>query len=134
MSFEKVTNVKYDVKLYHIYKHTNYENCYIIMGKTQDGNDYIISNTVNILKQYFDIDTSVNELIWLHAHGPSPHFIVYKENNIDSISIELFVKSKCPKKSNKDKSLSCSILSDVVKTDTKGLVHIKHKQLSKILN
>lgn len=134
MSFEKVIDIKYDVKLYNIYKHTEYNNCYIIIGKTQDGNDYIISEATNILEKCFNISSTNDELIWLHGDGPSPHFILYKEDNIlESIEIDIFVKSKCPKKSNKNKKLSCSLLSNVVKTDIKGLVQVKNNSLAKLL-
>ena len=142
--FKKVTDIKYDNKMYHIYKYTDTESniSYIIKGRTQDGNDFILRNFKEIFKKYLNLDLDVNmdvgivrDLIWLHGDGPSPHFILYRDDNIklDSRKLELFIKSMLPEKSNKNEQLSCSFLSDVKMTNVKGLVIVKSKKLNKLL-
>ena len=136
MIFNKITDVKYDNKQYYIYKYIDIEQkiSYIIKGRTQDGNDYILRNSKDILRKYLNVDVQC-DLIWLHGDGPSPHFILYKDNDmkIESKKLELFIKSLLPDKSNKKEPLSCSLLSDVKLTDVKGLVIVKSKKLNKLL-
>ena len=130
---------KSDSKEYRIFVHEIYRNdCIIIMGRNPDANDYIISNVKSILKKIFSIDSKSlhNELIWMHAFGPSPHFILYRKSKnieLNPLELEIFVKSKCPEKSEKEQPLTCSLLKDVTKTDIKGLVTVKHQKLSNLL-
>ena len=124
-----------------MYIHELYGNdCILISGRTQEGNDFIISNFPTIMINLFQIEikeTDLNNIIWLHGHGPSPHFILYrssKDIHLDPNSIEMFIKGKCPPKSDKNLPLTCSLLSNVIKTDIKGLVHIPNEcKLSKLL-
>ena len=133
-AFVQIVEPKYNTKLFHIFKHST-SNSYIIKGRTCDGNDYIIDNADLILNNTFDIETSKDQLIWLHGNGPSPHFILYKDDTsyptVDEIN--LFVKKNCPKKSNKGEKLSTCYLKDVTKTKTPGLVTIISKPLKKLL-
>jgi hypothetical protein len=135
--FEKIiTEPKYDVKLFKIYKHSKEANkCYLIKGCCQDGNDHILKNIKTIFKKYLNIDVDVETLIWMHGDGPSPHFILYKEDDvkINSIELEKFIKSILPSKSNKNKELSSANLSDVILTDISGLVKVRSKPLKKLL-
>jgi len=135
--YEKIKEIKYETELYHIYKYVDVElnTSYIVKGRSQDGNDYILKNVKKILKDNMDIEVDSNKLIWMHGDGPSPHFILYKDDNmkINSIELERFIRSNLPKKSNKGKQLTCSLLSDVRLTDTKGLVNVKSKKLNKLL-
>jgi len=127
---------KYDTKLYHIYRLTNDpDKCFLIKGCCQDGNAYILENIITIFKDDLKMDVRIETLIWIHGDGPSPHFILYKEDglNIKCDELERFIKSLLSKKSNKDKKLSSCMLSDVVLTDVKGLVEIKSKKLKKLL-
>lgn len=127
--------------VYTIYEN---ENCYLIQGLSQSGNDFIIDNAVNILNDVDDInnmDYIYDKLMWIHANGPSPHFILYTKNKLEAkdvnnyaLMLEMFVKSKCPKKSNLTQKLSCCMLKDVTKTKTPGLVQICSKKLSDLLN
>jgi hypothetical protein len=128
MSFKQISNNK----LYSVY--VDDLNNYIIKGRSAIGNDYIISNADNILFTDYDIKTYNEDLIWLHGDGPSPHFILYKSiNSINCSDIDKFIKSECPNKSNKNKKLSCCLLSDIKKTKTIGMVTIKNTELSKLL-
>jgi hypothetical protein len=138
-----------DSKNYHIYVHENYgNNCILISGRTQEGNDYIISNLPTILMNNFQIQIQgqgqgqgqgqiFNNVIWLHGHGPSPHFILYRSSSdivLNPNVLEMFIKSKCPIKSNRDMPLTCSLLSNIVKTNVKGLVEVPNpNKLNKLL-
>lgn len=131
MNFKKIITKK---NMYDIFQ-DNINNL-LIMGKSQLGNDYIIDHAPNIISQLLNIENNniINQLIWLHGHGPSPHFIFYKNNNnIDNLQLEIYIKSKCPKKSELNKPLSCCMLKNVKKTDTLGLVSIKNEKLSELL-
>ena len=130
MNFKKILTKK---DMYQVFQDT--DDNILIVGKTQLGNDHIIDNASNIISNVLNKDVKTNELIWLHGHGPSPHFIFYKNesNNIDNLKLEVFIKSKCSKKSELNKALSCCILNNVKKTNTLGLVHIKHEKLSDLL-
>ena len=136
MSF---TLLKSDSNIYRVYIHEQYNTkCILLIGRTREGNDYVISNFQNIMLDLFKIKiTENNNVIWLHGHGPSPHFILYIYNNLiklDANSIEMFIKNKCPIKSDKNMPLTCSLLSTIIKTDVKGLVHIPHAcKLSELL-
>lgn len=133
---------KSNSKNYHVYQHEQYGNdCILIFGRTQEGNDYILSNLSIIMMDLFQIEineTNLNNIIWLHGHGPSPHFLLYrssKEIKLDANSIEIFIKGKCPIKSDKNLPLTCTLLSNVIKTDIKGLVNVKQVyKLSKLLS
>lgn len=138
LSFTKITDIKYDNKLYTISQHSKLQfNCIIISGKNVKGNDYIISNTTIILKTYFNIITDESKLLWLHASGPSPHFILYKNPKVHLKinELETYVKSMCPKKSfvNGMELHSC-LLSNVKKTDIIGCVNIVNVKLNKLLS
>jgi hypothetical protein len=118
------------------------EKALIIQGKSQDGNNYIIDYSPNIIKQLLNLNTNIDksELIWLHGNGPSPHFILYKKNNLnnlidynDILKIDNFVKGKLPSKSNKSLPLECSLLSNVKKTNVIGMVTIKKEKLTNLL-
>lgn len=128
----------YNNSFYYIFIHNNHKlNCILIIGKNQEGNDYIISNAPLILKTHFNIISNNESLIWLHGYGPSPHFIIYVANDImvNSNEIEIFIKNTCPEKSNKNMPLTCALLSNIIKTSTKGLVDvIKEEKLNKLLN
>lgn len=138
LSFTKITDIKYDNKLYTISQHSKLQfNCIVISGKNQKGNDYIVSNATLILKTYFDIDTDTNNLIWIHASGPSPHFILYKNPKVHLKinELETFVKSMCRKKSFIDgMELHSCLLHNVVKTDIMGCVNVINVKLSKLLS
>jgi len=135
--FNKITNIKYDKDQYNIYDYMDSENnkSYIIKGNTQDGNDHILRNALIILDKYVGVKVETDKLIWLHGDGPSPHFILYKDENLklDSMMVTKFVKSLLPKKSNIDKELICSRLSDVKLTEIKGMVNVIEKKLKKLL-
>ena len=115
---------KSDSKDYHIFVHETYGNdCVLIMGRNQNGNDYIISNVKTILKNLFGIETIHDDLIWMHGFGPSAHVILYRKSktiNLTPLELEMFVKSKFSAKSEKGQPLTCSLLKDVTKTDIKG--------------
>ena len=123
-------------KLYNVFIN---DKTLIIQGKTKDGNNFIIDNSPNIIKQSLNLDNDVDktELIWLHGNGPSQHFILYKLadsfNDSDILKIDNFVKSKLPDKSNKTLPLDCSLLSNVKKTNILGMVIIKNDKLSNLL-
>jgi len=126
-----------DSKYYNVFVHEQYGNeCVIIMGKNDIGNDYIISHAKQILTKLFGIEKINEHLIWIHGYGPSAHSILYKKSKAQkllSLDLELFIKSKLSDKSEKDKPLTCSLLKDVKKTETLGLVNVVHQKLSKLL-
>jgi hypothetical protein len=132
MKFIKITGKK---NLYDVYQDDS--NNLLIQGKTQIGNDHIINNAHIILGELLNINNNdlKKKLIWLHGHGPSPHFILYKCDNstIDNLELEIFIKSKCSKKSELNKALSCCMLDKVKKTDIPGLVYIENKKLTDLL-
>jgi hypothetical protein len=134
-----IKNIVLKSKLYKIYNIINEKivNCILIVGKNQIGNDYIIDNASLIIKDIYNVEITNNNLIWLHAIGPSPHFILYKNPDyiININSLQNFIISLCPKKSIIEHSyeLHSCILSNVKKTNTIGLVNIKHIKLTKLL-
>ena len=134
MGFKKILTKK---DMYTIFQDDS--NNLLIMGKTQLGNDHIIDQASTIISELINgnSDDIKKQLIWLHGNGPSPHFILYtdknNDNKIDNLQLECFVKSKCSKKSELDKQLSCCMLKDVKKTDIPGLVYVKHEKLSDLL-
>jgi len=133
MSFVQSTS---NSKSYNVFVHEQYgSDCVIIMGKNAVGNDHIISNANKILMDLFGIDKINIPLIWLHGHVPSAHSILYRKTalKIEPSEIEFFIKSKLSNKSEKDKPLVCSLLKNVKKTDTLGLVNVVHERLSKLL-
>lgn len=112
-------------KDYHIYTNDD-NNDILIIGRNQSGNDYIIDNAPQIVSNLLNTEVTANDLIWLHGAGPSPHFIFYSKTYdcVNTLELENFVKSKCPAKSDKSLSLHCCLLSDVKKTEVKGMVQI----------
>ena len=134
-----IKNIVVKSKIYKIYNIINEKivDCILIIGKNQIGNDYIIDNASLIIKDIYDIETTNNDLIWLHAIGPSPHFILYKNPNyiININNLQNFIISLCPKKSIIEYSneLHSCLLSKVKKTDIIGLVNIKNVKLNKLL-
>lgn len=134
-----IKNIVFKSKIYKIYNIINEKivNCILIIGKNQEGNDYIIDNASSIIKDIYNIETTNNNLIWIHANGPSPHFILYKNPNyiINIISLQNFIISLCPKKSiiGYSNELHSCMLSNVKKTAIVGLVNIKNIKLNKLL-
>src|SRR3989338_1307668 len=132
------TQLQFCSSLYKIFTHNTFPTkCIFLVGKNQICNDYIITNASKILNELFGITTTPTKLIWLHANGPSPHFILYCVNNIkiNSSEIEIFTKNLCPAKANKSLPLDTCYLSDVMKTNTPGLVFLGKKyKLNDLLN
>jgi len=125
MTFEKIQSKS---KIYNTYILDN-NDAILFIGKTQEGNDYLISNVVRILAESFNTETTEEQLIWMHGHGAGPHFILYKNDEIklDAQRIEHFIKSLCPIKSMVDMPFICGLLSDVKKTNIKGMVILVKK-------
>lgn len=127
--------------MYDIYQCTDNYLC-LIKGNSQEGNHAILLSAGDILSRELDISIARDELIWMHGDGPSPHFILYhyndslRRNLISPLQIELFVKSLCPSKSNKNRPLHSSLLSRVqlsMHPGVKGQVQVKSVKLSKLL-
>jgi hypothetical protein len=127
--------------LYRLYFHAEYgTDCLLIMGRSAQGNDFILSNYSKIFQDVTKSSPLIENIIWLHGHGPSPHFILYYKPEIASdvksntTFINNFIKSKCPNKSDKSMELICCKIADVVKTDIPGMVNISHSNtLTKLL-
>jgi len=151
-------------KSYHILTHKNYTtDCILFIGKNQQGGDILITNFAKIINNLLQtintpINTSSNtsttsltntsttpkevfiennhNILWLHGHNKSPHFILYRKSKeiiIDPLELELFIKTKLPEKSEKNKPLSCCYLFEVVKTEVLGMVTVPHRKLSNLL-
>jgi len=126
MSFIKITNIKYNTKLFHIYSNNLIDPCYLLVGRTKFGNEYIIDNSVEIFKELLNIETSKDELTWIHAYGPSPHFILYKPKDYSKKNVISFIKNNLlkNKKSEINKEMTITKLINVQKTNIPGLVFI----------
>jgi len=126
MVFNKIINIKYNTKLFHIYSHESISSCYLLVGRTKYGNDYIIDNSVEIFKELLNITTSKEELTWIHAHGPSPHFILYNHQDCSIKNVIGFIKNNLlkNKKSEINKEMTITKLINVQKTNIPGLVFI----------
>lgn len=97
--------------------------CKCIIGQTSRGNDYIVNNARDL--------SDHSDPFWMHPHGPGPHIIIDKCNDVNcALTKQIvldFVKSKCSaKKSDVDKPFMCAFAHDVTTSNVPGLVTIKH--------
>jgi hypothetical protein len=104
-------------------------SCQLIIGCNQEGNEFITSHAARIM------DTSPDELIWIHPKGPGPH-IIYNQcpkktckNTPQTITDFIFNYTKKKSKG----SLVCCKLSQITRTNVLGCVKMGvQKQLDEL--